>query len=246
MKKYALVTGATSGIGKEIALKLTQKGFSVIAVGRNQAELTILSEKYGMIPKVCDLSNRDECVSLWEKYKEYDICTLVNCAGFGYVSDFDKISIDDDVKMANVNVLAMQILTKLFSSSMKNGVILNVCSAAAFSPEPLMASYAASKSYVYSYSRAVDYALKRRNSNVRVRILCPGAVSTPFEKTAKVKNPLPSISAERCAEYAIKAIEGKRTVTVTGFKMKASRFLSRIAPEKLVLAVQYKIQGSKR
>ncbi len=246
MKKYALVTGATSGIGKEIAIKLTENGFLVIAVGRNKAELSSLSEKYGMIPNVCDLSEKDECVSLWEKYKEYNICTVVNCAGFGYVSDFDKISIDDDIKMVNVNVLATQILTKLFSSSMKNGVILNVCSAAAFSPEPLMASYAASKAYIYSYSRAADYELQKRNSPVRIRLLCPGAVSTSFEKTAGVKNPLPSISAEKCAEYAIKAIEGKRAVTVTGCKMKISRFLSRIAPEKLVLAVQHKIQGSKR
>ncbi len=246
MKKYALVTGATSGIGKQIAIGLANKGFSVVATGRNEKILLELSEKYGMIPDACDISDKNECVALWDKYKDMNICTVVNCAGFGYVSDFDAVTVENDVEMINVNVTATQILTKLFSRSMKSGIILNVCSAAAFSPEPLMAAYAASKAYVYSYSRAADYELKRRNSNVRVRILCPGAVSTPFEKTAGVKNPLPSISAEKCAEYALKAIEGKKTVTVTGFKMKISRLLSKLTPESIILAVQYKIQGSKR
>ena len=244
MKKYALVTGATSG--KEIAFKLAQKGFCVIACGRNKKSLTELMEKYGMTAHMCDLSDKNECLSLWKKYKMLDMRVVVNCAGFGYVSDFDGITVEDDVKMINVNVTATQILTKLFSSSMKSGVILNVCSAAAFSPEPLMASYAASKAYIYSYSRAVDYELKKRKSNVRVRLLCPGAVNTPFEKTAGVKNPLPSMSADECAEYAIKAIEGGKTVTVPGIPMKMSRLLSKISPEKIILYVQYKIQGSKR
>ena len=246
MKKYALVTGATSGIGKEIAFKLTEKGFTVIACGRNKGVLDELAEKYGMIPEMCDLSNKSECVALWEKYRLFCVCVVVNCAGFGYVSDFDGISIENDVKMINVNVISTQILTKLFSSSMENGVILNVCSAAAFSPEPLMASYAASKAYVYSYSRAVDYELKKRKSGVRVRILCPGAVSTQFEKTAGVNNPLPGMKAEKCAEYAIKAIDGTKTVTVPGIPMKISRFFSRITPENIILYVQYKIQGSKK
>ena len=246
MRKYALVTGATSGIGREIAVKLAEKGFSVIAVGRNKEELSSLSEKYGMVPSVCDLSEKDKCVSLWKAYRKFNICIVVNCAGFGYVSDFDKISIDDDAEMINVNITAVQILTKLFSASMKSGVILNVCSAAAFSPEPLMASYAASKAYVYSYSRAVDCELQKRHSNVRVRLLCPGAVSTRFEKTAGVKNSLPAISAEKCAEYAVKAIEGRKAVTVTGCKMKISRLLSKLVPESIILDVQYKIQGSKR
>ncbi len=246
MKKYALVTGATSGIGKEIAKKLAKKDFTVIACGRNEAVLADLGKSYGMMPHVCDLSDKNECVSLWEKYKMLDIRAVVNCAGFGYVSDFDGITVDDDIKMINVNVTATQILTKLFSSSMKCGVILNVCSAAAFSPEPLMASYAASKAYVYSYSCAVDYELKKRNSKVRVCLLCPGAVNTPFEKTAGVKKPLPSMSAEKCAEYALKALEGARTVTIPGIPMKISRVLSKVLPENVILYIQYKIQGSKR
>lgn len=246
MKKYALVTGATSGIGKEIAFKLAERGFSVIACGRNEKVLTELTEMYGMTAHMCDLSDKNECISLWNEYKMLDINVLVNCAGFGYVSDFDSITVEDDVKMINVNVTATQILTKLFSSSMKSGVILNVCSAAAFSPEPLMASYGASKAYVYSYSRAVDYELKKRKSKVRVRLLCPGAVDTPFEKVAGVTKPLPSMSAEKCAEYALRAIEGSKAVTVPGIPMKISCFFSKIIPENIILYVQYKIQGSKR
>lgn len=245
MKKYALVTGATSGIGKQIAVILTEKGYKVIACGRNRAVLSALAEQYGMIPQLCDLSSKEQCVELHKKYSDLNVTAVVNCAGFGFVRDFDKISVDDDVDMINVNITSLQILTKLFSQTMKKGVIMNVCSSAAFTPEPLMASYAASKAYVYSYSRAVDYELKKRRSRVHVCVICPGAVSTPFEKTAGVSKPLKGISAEKCAKCTVDAMEKRADVTIVGTKMKLAVLLSKLLSENTVLKLQYKIQGSK-
>ncbi len=243
--KYALVTGATSGIGKEIAIKLSQKGFCVIACGRNGKVLEKLKHQYGMIPYLCELTDEYERNSLLEFIKNKNITVAVNSAGVGNIGSFDEISDENDEASINLNIVALQLITKFLACNMKHGVILNVCSAAAFTPEPLMATYAATKAYVYAYSRAVDYELKKRKKPIRVLLLCPGAVNTPFISTAGAVKPAKGISAEKCAEEAIKAIFSKKSVTVPAFSMKVLRKLAKAVPEAIILEVQYRFQEAK-
>lgn len=243
--EYAFVSGATSGIGLSIAVKLQRCGFRVIACGRNADILEKLKRKYGMIPYVCDLTNGEALNKLTEFLKGKNITVAVNSAGRGNIGYFEDISDSDDTASISLNVTALQMLTKFFAAEMKRGVILNVCSAAAFSPEPLMATYAATKAYVYSYSRAVDYELERKGKPIRVLLLCPAAVNTPFIAAAGACNPAKGISSDKCANEAVKAIFSKKSVIVPLFSTKVLRVLSRIAPEFAILSVQYKYQKEK-
>ncbi|MBR6535266.1 MAG: SDR family NAD(P)-dependent oxidoreductase [Clostridia bacterium] len=155
--QYALVTGATSGIGKQIAVELTKKGYKVIACGRDLNALLQLNAAYGMQLYPCDLSNKESVYALCKDVSDKNVTVVVNSAGVGFLEHFDKISDECDDMTVKLNITACQIITKFFARNMKKGVILNVCSSAAFSPEPLMASYASSKAYIYSYSRAIDH-----------------------------------------------------------------------------------------
>ncbi len=251
MNEYALVTGASSGIGKQIALKLIKKGYNVIACARRAdklAELKLYGREYGVsvIPYVADLSCPKNCVILHNYFAHANITLVVNSAGFGVLGDFDSHPLSKDLEMISLNVTSVVLLTRLFARSMKRGTILNVCSAAAFSSEPLMASYAASKAYVYSYSRAVNYELKKQGKNVRVALLCPGAVRSEFDRRAGVTSPLPGITAEKCAAIAVKGLHAGKEIIVPTAKIKLGYVLSRVLPPNVTTAFQYNLQSLKR
>lgn len=243
--KYALVTGATSGIGKQIAIQLTRQGYKVIACGRNVSELLTLNAQYGMQLYPCDLSSVEGCRRLCCDMASKNITLVVNSAGVGTLGRFDRISDEKDAEAIQINVIATQIITKFFAKKMKRGVILNVCSAAAFSPEPLMATYAASKAYVYSFSRAADHELKRMKKPVCIHVLCPGGVDTPFNKKAGYSDKIKGMSAEKCARCAVNGIMKEKRVIIPDAKTKILRQISKIVPEDVVLNVQYAFQKNK-
>ena len=173
----ALVTGASSGIGKEIAIYLSKLGHEVILVAKNEEKLIKISKK---IPNstyvVCDLSNKDECINLYNKIKKQDIDILINNAGFGKFGEFNDISLDDELDMINVNIRAVHILTKLFLKDFikrDKGYIMNVASSAAYEPGPLMATYYSTKAYVLRLTTSIYEELRKTNSNVHVSVLCP-------------------------------------------------------------------------
>lgn len=248
----ALVTGASSGIGRDIARELAKRNIDLIIVARDEEKLnevknSITNVNVEVISK--DLSNSNNCKELYEQVKEKDVDILINNAGFGVFGEFWKTSLEKEVNMINTNVTAMHILTKLFLQDMKNknkGYILNVASIAGFMPGPLMASYYSTKSYVVRLTQALKEELNKEKSNVKLSILCPGPVDTNFNNVADVKFKAKSLSSEYVAKYTVdKLLKGKFYI-IPGFQIKAVRFFSKIIPDNLMAKMAYKVQEGKR
>lgn len=246
----ALVTGASSGIGYEISKYLAKRGYDIIAVARNKKALeTLKSQIKTNVEIICmDLSIQDNCFKLYEKLKYDEVDVLINNAGFGMYGNFDVLDIEKEIKMINVNILACDILTKLFLKKMKernHGYILNVGSIAGFMPGPLMSSYYASKSYVVKLTEGIRKELKKSKSGVSISVLCPGPVNTNFNETAGVKFAVKPLSSEYVAKYAIDMMFKKKLIIVPGFMIKIARILSKFAPDNIVAEVVYHIQTRK-
>lgn len=246
----ALVTGASSGIGYEISKYLAKRGYDIIAVARNKKALeTLKSQIKTNVEIVCmDLSIQDNCFKLYEKLKDDEVDVLINNAGFGMYGNFDVLDIEKEIKMINVNILACDILTKLFLKKMRernHGYILNVGSIAGFMPGPLMSSYYASKSYVVKLTEGIRKELKKSKSGVSISVLCPGPVNTNFNETAGVKFAVKPLSSEYVAKYAIDMMFKKKLIIVPGCMIKIARFLSKFAPDNIVAEVVYHIQTRK-
>ncbi len=246
----ALITGASSGIGRDMARVLARMGVSLILVARRTEPMQELKKELSVPVEIisCDLSKKENIYALYEKVKDMNIDILINNAGFGVFGRFCDTDLERETEMIATNVTAPHILMKLFLRDMKqrnSGYILNVASSAAFLPGPLFSSYYASKSYVYRLSRAVAYELKKEGSDVYVGTLCPGPVSTDFDRVANVKFSIPTLSSEYVAEYAIKKMFRRKQVIVPGFSMKAGRVGAKLAPEKLQMYFAYNTQRRK-
>ena len=247
----ALVTGASSGIGKDIALYLDKLGYEVILVARNKDKLDEVSSMMKNKNKIilCDLSVEENCYKLYEDTKDEDIDLLVNNAGFGVFGNFVDTPLEDEVNMVRVNDIAPHILTKLFLKDFvkrDSGRILNVCSSAAFYSGPLMATYYASKGYIYKLTQAIYEELRKMKSNVHITSLCPGPVSTNFQTVANVKFNTKPLTSEYVAKKAVDGILRNKRHIVLGFNMRVSRFLSRFIPDKMMLKIAYKAQSMKK
>ena len=246
----ALITGASSGIGLEMARYLATKKYELILVGRNKEKLEALQEK---LPTkvtiiVADLSIEQKVKELYVLTRKENIDILINNSGFGVYGDFTKSELSKELEMIDVNIKALHLLTKAFLRDMqdkKSGYILNVASSAAFLPGPMMASYYASKSYVYQLSKAISYEQKRKKTNVQVSVLCPGPVDTNFNKDLKIEFNIKPLSAKYVAKYAIDNLLNNKTVIIPGDKMKISKFFMRFIPDKLLLRISYNIQTKK-
>ena len=246
----ALVTGASSGIGYEISKYLAKRGYDIIAVARNRQALENLRKEIETNVQIfcIDLSIIDNCIKLYEKFKEDDIDVLINNAGFGMYGSFDILDMNKEIEMINVNILACDILTKLFLKDMKkrdSGYILNVGSIAGFMPGPLMSSYYASKSYVVKLTQAIRKKLKKNKSGVSISVLCPGPINTNFNNTAGVKFAVRPLSSEYVAKYAVDMLFKKRLVIVPGFTIKLARFFSKFTPDNILAEITYYIQTKK-
>lgn len=247
----ALVTGASSGIGWQIACQLAARGWDLIVVARREDRLRRL-KKYitshfdsRVQIRVADLSHPDEVVALYKACRPYEIGLVVNNAGFGKVGPFVEIPLQEDLAMVRTNITAVHILTKLFVRSMSRGVILNVASMAAYQPAPLMATYAATKAYVLSLSRAVNYEMKQQHKAVRVIALCPGPVETEFNDVANAVFHLPSMPSERCVRMALEHLSDGRDTIIPGAVMNVLHVLSKLLPACWELPVQYVAQRCK-
>lgn len=244
----ALVTGASSGIGRDIAKELSKKGYELILVARNKEKLEETQKELVTNSKIIcmDLSNNESCIKLKELTGDVDV--LINNAGFGDFGSFEETDLNKELDMIKTNIMAMHILTKIYLKDMKKkdkGYILNVASIAGFLPGPLMSTYYATKAYVLHLTLAINEELKKDNSNVYIGALCPGPVDTEFNKVAKVKFNLPSLTSNYVCEYAIKEMFKNKSIIIPGVKTKIGIYLSKILPTKLKLGVSYKIQESK-
>ena len=244
----ALITGASSGIGRDIAINLSKKGYDLILVARDLEKLYEVKSKLHTNVEVVsmDVSNAENCKELHEKYQNIDI--LVNNAGFGDCGYFTKTSLDKELKMIDTNIVAYHVLTKLYLQDMKqknSGKILNVASIAGFMPGPLMATYYSTKSYVVRLSEAIREELRREKSNVQISILCPGPVNTNFNKVADVQFALKGLSSEYVAKYAVDKLFKGKFYIVPGWKIKLARFGAKIAPNNFVAKICYNMQRRK-
>lgn len=246
--KKAIITGASSGIGAKIAKNLSEKGYYVILVARNEDKLSKLGSqlKNGGEMVVCDLSDMKNCEYLYETYKNDEIDILVNDAGFGVFGEFSKTDLKKEIKMIETNVIALHTLTKLFLPNMikrNKGNILNVSSLAGFMSGPLMSAYYATKAYVIRLSRGISKEIK--DTNVKITVLCPGPVDTNFNDVAGVRFSVKPLSAEKVAEYGVNRMFKGKFYAIPGFSAKIAVFFSKFIPDALICEISHRIQKRK-
>ena len=247
----ALVTGASSGIGKDMAKYLDELGYEVILVARNEDKLNEVASSLKNDCKVlvADLSKEEECYALYEETKDEHIDLLVNNAGFGVFGNFVETPLETEIDMIRVNDIAPHILTKLFLRDFvarDSGNILNVCSSAAFYSGPLMATYYATKGYIYKLSQAIYEELRKKKSNVHITSLCPGPIATNFQTVADVKFNMKPLKSEYVAKKAIDGTLKNKRQIILGNSMKVTRFFSRFIPDRVMLKIAYKAQSKKK
>lgn len=239
----AVITGASSGIGKEMAKILGRRGYSLILIARNKKALDELA---CTIPTKCktlslDLADTKDLDKLIKYLKKKKVDILINNAGFGDLGDFTETKLKKELEMIDVNIRALHVLTKIVLKKMKKrnqGYILNVASSAGLFPGgPYMATYYATKAYVTSLTTAIDTELKNSHSKVSISALCPGPVNTNFNNVANVKFSLNGISARYCAEVAIKGMFRKKLIIVPSLYMKVAVLSNRFLPRQVVAKI---------
>lgn len=247
----ALITGASSGIGLDMARYLATKNFELILVSRNKEKLEKIQEELPTKTTiiVADLSNEQRVKDLYVIAKKENIDILINNAGlgdFGYLTDTD---LNKDLELINTNIKAVHILTKYLIKDLEkrdsDTYIMNVSSSAAFQPGPLMSTYYATKSYVYQLTEALYYEEKKKKTKVHVSVLCPGPVDTNFNNVAGVQFSVKPLSSSYVAKYAIDKMFDNKMLIIPGFKMKCAKFLSRFVSDKFMLKIIYNIQKRK-
>ena len=246
----ALVTGTSSGIGREIAKVLAERGYDLILTARRADRLRELADELPVRVEVipADLTDRAQVKALWEQVKDQDIDILVNNAGRGLFGPFDETDLNTELAMLEVNIVALHTLTKLFLPKMKargRGHILNVASSAAFLPGPLLSSYYASKAYVLRLSEAVAEELRRAGSKVTISILCPGPVPTEFDQVADVRFSIPGTDSASVARLAVAGTLRGQFLILPGARMKAVHFFQRFVPDKILARLCWEVQRRK-
>lgn len=247
----ALITGASSGMGADMARVLVDEGYDVILVARRKTKLEKLQKELEDKAKVIvkDISSTFNCMELYNEVKDEDIDILINNAGFGVFGEFNKTNLDRELDMIDLNVKSVHTLTKLFLKDFikkDKGYILNVASSAGFMAGPLMSTYYATKNYIVSLTSAIYEELRREGSNVSISALCPGPVDTEFNKVARVHFSIKGLDSMEVSKYAIKKMFDEKLIIVPSLKMKLGLFFLRFIPRKLMLKISYKIQNGKR
>lgn len=252
MKQVALITGASSGIGKDLAKILASNQYDLILTGRNKDALLSLKEElkeHVLAIFIHDLSKEEECHKLFIETKPYEITCLINNAGFGVFGEFISTPMDKEINMIKTNIIAPQILTKLFLKDFDErkiaGSIVNVCSVAAFYPGPLMAGYYASKSYLYRLTLALQVEEKKRKSKIHLMAVCPGPVKTSFQETANVHFISHAVSSEYITKKIYQGLKKKKKIVIPTFLMKCGKFFSHFVSDKMIAKIAYNFQKKK-
>ena len=256
--KTALITGASSGIGLELAHLFARDGYRLVLVARNRSTLRQLGDdlqsRYSITVRIepKDLAHPATPVELYQELQESGIMldVLVNNAGFGGAGDFVSTEWNHEAEMMQVNMVALTHLTKLFLPQIRarEGMIMNVASTAAFQPGPFMAVYYASKAYVLSFTEALAEEL--RGSGVKISCLCPGPVKTNFQKRAYITDtPLANspllVDVREVARIGYEGLKQGKRVVIPGWKNRLGVELLRIAPREMVTRIVRKVQEKK-
>lgn len=245
----ALITGASSGIGRDMAKYLGEKGFDLILVARNKQRLEEVKKKIKTNVEIItmDLACEENCKKLYEQVKDVDI--LINNAGFGTFGEFTKTCLETELEMVKTNIMGVHILTKLFLAEMvkkDKGYILNVSSIAGFLPGPLMSTYYSTKAYVLRLTQSLQEELKKQKSNVTLSVLCPGPTATNFLTRAVVTFKTGAASSEYVAKYGVEKMLAGKEIIVPTFKIKCARFFCKIVPDVILAKVAYIIQKKRK
>lgn len=255
-KETVLITGASAGIGYELAKVFAERGFDLILTARRKEPLEKLAaelqQKFGTQTAVFqkDLSRPEAPLDLYHdiQNRRLTVDILVNNAGVGVYGLFADTSREKEAAMLQLNVVSLTQLTKLFLSGMasrRRGRILNVASTAAFQPGPYMSGYYASKAYVLSFSEALAFEL--RNTGVHVSVLCPGPTVTEFQQAAGIDSSVKLfrfgvMSAESVARIGYKGLMKNKTVIIAGAMNTFGAVLGRFSPHLWVMRVIEYIQ----
>ena len=243
-----LITGASSGMGLDMAKYLYKLGYDLFVVSKDKERLENVYKDYKSVTIIAmDLTKRNNCIKLHDMFKDENIDILINNAGFGDAGNFSETSLDKELNMIDLNIKAYHILTKLFLNDFIKrdyGRILNVASMAGFMPGPYMATYYATKSYIVNLSLAIYEELKKDKSNVKISIFCPGPVKTNFENVADVKFNIKELNSNYAAKYAIDNMFLDKLIIIPP-NMKLNHFLTKISPTKLILSINSMIQEKK-
>lgn len=239
--KYALITGASSGLGAQFAMQLANEGYVPILVARRKERLIDLARRIEAEYKIectvfpADLTWQTECDRLFRFLSDKPLGIVINNAGFGDCGSFMDSDLEKELSMIDVNIKALHIISKLALRKFKKqggGYLLNVASSAGLFPSgPYMATYYATKSYVTSLSEAISVEVaEAKLRHIHVSALCPGPVDTEFNHVANVEFSLPGISAEFCVSEAIKGMKKGKTIIVPEIKMKLAVIGGKILP----------------
>ena len=266
--KRVLITGASSGIGYELAKIYAENGHDLVIVARNRDKLGMLQkeifEKISKNIKVTvienDLSQENAAERLYNQIKSSNlkIDTLVNNAGagiYGRFSEFGEETMKRNDAMINLNIKAVVELTRLFLADMikdGRGEILNVSSVAAFMPGPLMSTYYASKAFVQSFTEAVREEVRNdvRGKNIKISVLCPGPTDTGFEKSSNLTESslfekMKVMTAKKVAEIGYKEFQKGKVVIIPGIFNRIAVFGTRFLSRKFVVKTAGKLQEKK-
>ena len=259
MKKYILITGASSGIGYEMAQQLAALKYDLILTARSEDKLAAiqqeLSSKYGIsvhyIAK--DLSNTEQAAQLFYDIKSanYEVSHLVNNAGFGNYGNFVDTSLEEELNMIDVNIGSLVVLTKLFAKDMaarRSGKIMNVSSLLALLPFPYQSVYSATKSFVLAFSETL--AAELEGSGVVVTTLLPGATETAFissemRETNLLKSNKPT-PVKTVAAAGVKLLLHGKGKKVVGFQNRFNSILPRIVPGAVMMKIKKNLAGQKK
>ncbi|MBE7092149.1 MAG: SDR family NAD(P)-dependent oxidoreductase [Clostridiales bacterium] len=239
----AVITGASSGLGKEFAIQLDKMGYETVLVARREDKLLEVKQelKNKCTPVALDLSKAENCHKLFNDFPDADI--LINNAGFGKFGAIKDSNADEDVQMININVTAQYLLQKLYLKRFmenKKGRILNTASAAAFMAGPYFALYYASKAFVLRASQAANREAK--GTGVTVSAFCPGSVKTEFNSVAGTTSSSKPISSEFAVKYALKKMFKGKAIIIPTFKIKMAYVMAKLLPESILTEFSYKIQ----
>jgi len=250
-KGWAIVTGASSGIGLVFALELARRGQKVLAVARRRDRLEALAreatERGGhIVPLAADLSTAEGPASVVSRIRSLDaIDLLVNNAGIATSGDFQQSSLERELGAIRLNVVAVVTLTHAVLSGMlrrRSGAVINLASVVAFQPFPHFALYAASKAFVLSFTEALAEEVK--GSGVGILAVCPGAAITEmtvFSCNESLLGKLPSLTADEIVRTALRALEGGRVVKILGWLNRMLVFQNRFLPRATVRWIMGKV-----
>jgi hypothetical protein len=241
-----LITGASGGIGEAFARRLAALKHNLVLVARSEEKLKTLCDELAAKHNISaqyvtlDLNAPDSDATLFAETAKrgLQIDWLINNAGFGSMGDFVKLDLERELEMVGLNVMALVALTHRYLPQMRerqSGVIINVSSTASFQPIPFMATYAATKAFVTSFTEAI--AEENRPFGIQVMALCPGATKTDFFDAAKMDEPFTVKglqTAEEVVEAALKGLKRKKSHVISGWANYTVAYLANIAPNSLV------------